>query len=484
MFYFTVIKIILFYQQAMWNGILDEGFLLTKCDSKATKLEEIVDLNLSGLGLSDNHIDPEIFNKLHKLEELHLDRNDISVLPSGLIFEPTLKLLDLSQNNISSTDCLVNYQGLNALLLQDCKHLDLLELYKIAYLLPNLECLNMDKVNREKLGSKFANGLKCALIEFWHNKYAKKFKKTQVLKEQNDLFEVFIENAKEKVKYGVNSMKVFKSWLVGELKEEVISYIKGTQVNTTIKPIKHGQTIKKKTDGSPENFKPKKRKISKNSMESKSKKTKLSTKCLPVPIYKPCVMHQIHSKSHLKTSDYVTSVWCCEFEPKIGGKKGETTDRVATCGGEVVNFIDCLALETTSQVIYTKFHMQKEEFYTISWSTVSWFDEFENVAAVAGHQGVIYILHPQRHLWLGEIKSHKKPVQALKFLTDQPTRLLSADQKGNVLMHDIGLHQGEEIFCSPKKLMSFSGMNSSALKLVLPLQSTGWFYLNFLSSIN
>ena len=461
----------------MWNGILDESFLLTRCDSKATKLEDIVDLDLSGLGLSDVHIDPEMFNKLHKLEELHLDRNNISVLPSGLVFEPTLKLLDLSQNIISSIDCLVKYQGLNALLLQNCKHLDLLELYKIAYLLPDLECLNMDKVNREKLGSKYADGLKYALIEFWQEKYAKKFKKIKSEKQQADLFEIFIENAKEKVKYGVNSMKVFKSWLIGELRDEVISYIKEiTQVNTTIKSVKRSKTSKQTQDDNSENLKNKKPRTSKFSRDNQSKKQIISKTSSTVPIYKPCVMHQIHSKSHLKTEDYETSVWCCEFEPKINGKNRETTDRVATCGGEIVNFIDCLALETSSQVIYTKFHRAKEDFYCLSWSTISWFENSENVAAAAGHQGIIYILHPQRHLWLGEINAHKKPVQALKFLINQPTRLLSADQKGSILMHDIGLHQGEEIYCTPKKLMSFSGMNSSALKLVLPLQSTGYLF--------
>nr|CAH8845812.1 unnamed protein product [Trichobilharzia regenti]CAH8845814.1 unnamed protein product [Trichobilharzia regenti] len=155
--------------------------------------------------------------------------------------------------------------------------------------------------------------------------------------------------------------------------------------------------------------------------------------------YDPLHFIRCHARDN-DPLDCETKVWRCAFEPSINDPHNETSNIVATCGGECVCLIDC----KTGRVM-KRFKHFGEEFYTLAWTTVEMATGHKtNLLAAAGKLHEIRLLHPEQLVCYAEMRGHKEDVACMIFHPEKPTILFSGDSKASVLVWDIGIPSAPE----------------------------------------
>lgn len=133
--------------------------------------------------------------------------------------------------------------------------------------------------------------------------------------------------------------------------------------------------------------------------------------------------------------DSITQVWQAAFQPEIG-KNDLSPNIVATCGGRVVNFIDC---STGTIVKRYKSANLKEEFFCLAWTVLPIGGHPSAVLAVAGKANDVSLIHPEQLVCYKLFQAHTKYINCLLFCPNQPTWLLSGSIDDNIHLCDIGL---------------------------------------------
>ncbi|KAH7960674.1 hypothetical protein HPB49_022179 [Dermacentor silvarum] len=133
--------------------------------------------------------------------------------------------------------------------------------------------------------------------------------------------------------------------------------------------------------------------------------------------------------------DSVTQVWQAAFQPE-SGENDLSPNIVATCGGRVVNFIDC---STGTIVKRYKSANLKEEFFCLAWTVLPIGGHPSAVLAVAGKAHDVNLIHPEQLVCYKLFEAHSKYINCLLFCPNQPTWLLSGSIDDNIHLWDIGL---------------------------------------------
>ncbi|KAA3681736.1 uncharacterized protein DEA37_0011363 [Paragonimus westermani] len=155
--------------------------------------------------------------------------------------------------------------------------------------------------------------------------------------------------------------------------------------------------------------------------------------------YDPLHFIRCHARDN-DPLDCETKVWRCSFEPSVDSVCSETSNVVATCGGECVCLIDC-----RSGRVMKRFKHLGEEFYSLAWTTVEMAAGHKtNLLAAAGKLREIRLLHPEQLVCYAEMRGHKDDIACMIFNPDKPTILFSGDSKAVVLVWDIGIPSAPE----------------------------------------
>ncbi|XP_065291624.1 leucine-rich repeat and WD repeat-containing protein 1-like isoform X2 [Dermacentor albipictus] len=134
-------------------------------------------------------------------------------------------------------------------------------------------------------------------------------------------------------------------------------------------------------------------------------------------------------------SDSVTQVWQAAFQP--GGEENDLSPNIfASCGGRVVNFIDC----STGTIVkrYKSTHLT-EEFFCLAWTVLPIGGHPSAVLAVAGKAREVSLIHPEQLVCYKSFQAHSKYINCLLFCPNQPTWLLSGSIDDSIHLWDIGV---------------------------------------------
>lgn len=436
-----------------FKGQLDEEYLLKITSHE--NLSEIEELDLNKLGLSETDFIPDVFDKLTSLVELNLSGNHLAEIPSNIKI-PKLQYLDMSNNCMKTIGWVERFSNLIELDIEDNVALTIDDSYKATFLLKHLQFIDGKRIdNREKFGDQYTQGLIVQMERLWNLlEFPKRLKGLT----ENVLLEEFLPKAKEKIRHGPSSLKEYRQWRIDHLGKEFVKYkLKCPEqsfLNNYVNSVETRKPLKHKSDSITD------------APSSKAPKTVSSSVDLS---YSAVAALQCHSKE-AGAQDFSTQVWCCEFEPNKNNPS-ETTNIVATCGGESICLVDC---ETSK--VQAKFHQPNEEFFTLTWTTVTLGKKPSNILAAGGCLGFIHLIHPDQDICYGRIKTHSAPIQSMIFSPTGATHLISADRKSKIFLIDIDVPTTPEYKFSWKKLVVFGGIQQATpLKLLVP--DSGFYLL-------
>jgi len=447
------------------NFKLNEAYLktITQCES----LDLIEELNLEGHQLCDSDLKPDVINQLTSLVELDLSKNQLTCIPNGIQLK-SLKYLNVSNNCLKDVEWLQYFPHILDIDTYGNVSLTVDDEYKTMFLLPSLEFLNGKGVDHKQIGSEFTKEIWVRVVKLWKSNFAMKYDKNN---NRDGVEAEFISLCKTRVHYGPNSLRGYRHWRIEAIAKEVMTFVSDfpqeTITSCLYDDLIMGQLCKdiKETEimASPASKKMKLSTTTSGPSESILRKQQNT--------YLPVKFLQCHGSSDEGSDDFQTQIWCCSFEPDPNDST-KTTNMVATCGGEKVCFIDCSTLQVAS-----RFAQNREQFYTLCWTTaVSGDNVRSNILAAAGCLGYIHLFHPQQNVLYGRIKIHNCPVQALLFIKNS-TRLLSGDKNGIIHLTDVGVPSLSNYQYKWNKLMTFTGLHHSVIKLALPLSSQGQYLL-------
>ncbi|KAH3891681.1 leucine-rich repeat and WD repeat-containing protein 1-like [Dreissena polymorpha] len=442
---------------------------LGKCD----ELYKIQNLDLSRHNLTE--IDVDLFNQLTSLESLDVSQNSLSHIPHNLHL-PQLRILDVADNKLTSVDFVKNFRCLTELYIEDNTLIDEDD-FIAKVLCPSLKSLDggfdMEAIDRAIF--QYRSQLKPQIQAVWEARFAEVYSSGVPVSEIESLHKVFVDTVHDGNLVGANlTMTKFKTFMIShlchELLEDVNSLTKkfsrgstntlsryGTRVSLGITPEKdysHG-TPKLKTEVS-ESERSKKRKRDEDteckpvkSPEAKRTKTHhvtpVVTQLTPdteiIPSsecqYDPSLFIRCHSDKN-DPEDRNTKVWKCAFEPLIGGKKGETSNILASCGGKIVCIIDC---QTGKVIKRYKDSSKSESFYALAWTTLKAdgenLKEDANILAVAGEDRQIKLIHPTQLVMFGCLSGHRGYISSLVFHPSRPEILFSGSRDNKIIMWQI-----------------------------------------------
>ncbi|KAK7869706.1 hypothetical protein R5R35_011776 [Gryllus longicercus] len=173
-----------------------------------------------------------------------------------------------------------------------------------------------------------------------------------------------------------------------------------------------------------------KRKLVYDETEEENKRCKidLCTRGEAAFDFDPIHFLRCHSSNN-DDADVKTQVWHCVFEPN-------NSDTVATCGGNSVCFINVESGEVEGKYYSDK----KDNFFTLSWTTISNLKCEENILAVAGASRYIHLLHPGKNVMFYKhtLSRDWKNVSSLLFHPLETNILFCSLSKGDVIVFDIG----------------------------------------------
>ncbi|XP_034255624.1 leucine-rich repeat and WD repeat-containing protein 1-like [Thrips palmi] len=158
--------------------------------------------------------------------------------------------------------------------------------------------------------------------------------------------------------------------------------------------------------------------------------------------YEPATFLKCHSKIRGDKNDRNTKVWACAFEPHPDYPE-KTTDLIATCAANSICVID-----VKKECMVTKHYAKqaREEFYSVSWSTLFMKDTNKktiasNILAAAGAQCIVHLIHPCHQVCFFEEKikmPSKVTITSVQFHPLARTVLCGGFSSGDVYIWDIG----------------------------------------------
>ncbi|XP_069082803.1 leucine-rich repeat and WD repeat-containing protein 1 isoform X2 [Pleurodeles waltl] len=503
--------------------------LLTKGLPRSTRLWDIKTLNLSGMQLKTNDLDPELFSQMRSLQELNLSGNLLSDIPSDLKL-PNLRVLNCADNQLEDVTLLEHLSALEELNYDDNLYMTISDDYKVMCLLPKLRRLNGKDITSSANHVRFVNGreLTNRVSAHWDQNYKNQLPQSFSATHINAVRKDFVKSAMVQIKYGPNSLRDFTKWRVKIIAENFVSSLVEPKENTDAgseedtKTANAGVTHKAAksprkpnrivASAFPEESPSKRLCLQPNSAavsprtpsrlpssprscavsplqprECKKETTDpLMTKNTPkkskvtsspkhgphdpqqkVIDLEPLHFLQCHSKDN-SSKDFTTQLWACAFEPSLDCSSGEGTRSsrtVATCGGESVCIIDC----ETGHVL-KKYKVSGEEFFTLAWTSLTMVAADQqkrkfNVLAAAGLKGVVKLIHTKANFCYGEIKAHQKPIATIAFSTKQETFLFTGSYDKRIILWDIGIPDADYNF-NASRLLTLE-IDSTPLRMAL-----------------
>ncbi|XP_026981875.1 leucine-rich repeat and WD repeat-containing protein 1 isoform X1 [Sagmatias obliquidens] len=425
-------------------GPLSARLLIQRGRPKCDRLGKIRSLDLSGMNLLSEHLDPKLLSRLKQLQELDLSNNQLETLPANLGLSH-LRILRCANNQLGDVTVLCQFPQLEELSLEGNPFLTVSDNLKVSFLLPKLRkvngkdasstCSQVENLNRE---------LTSRVTAHWEKFMAALSPEEEAENAQAD----FVRSAVRDVRYGPESLSDFTQWRVRMISEELVASA-GTQVHeaniserppkaTAIQEPRAGPVASKRPGDGPVNLSPNKRvcssplaQVEGSPVGSASSQTALQLE--------PLHFLQCHSKNN-SPRDLETQLWACAFEPAWDeGQAGATSQTVATCGGEAVCVIDC-----QTGIVLHKYKAPSEEFFSVAWTALTVVTQAGHkkrwsVLAAAGLRGLVRLLHVRAGFCCGLIRAHKKAIATLCFSPTHETHLFTASYDKRIILWDIGV---------------------------------------------
>lgn len=425
-------------------GPLTPQLLMQRGRPKSDRLGKIRNLDLSGLELLPEHLDPKLLSRLTHLQELDVSNNRLDTLPPDLGLGH-LRILDCAHNQLTEVTTLVQFPQLEELVLEGNPFLTISDNLKAAFLLPKLRKFNGKDATSVTAQAESLNRELCSRVTaHWEKFMASKSPEEATEKAQAE----FVSSAVQDVRYGPESLREFTQWRVQKISEEMVasgrSYVPDPERPLRASEPRTRQAALKRLDNSAPCCGPSKRvctsllgKIEVNPGDSESQ---------PDLELEPLHFLQCHSKNN-SPRDLDTQLWACAFEPSW--EEGAMSQTVATCGGEAVCVIDC-----QTGIVLHKYKALGEEFFSVAWTSVmvvtqSGHKKRWSVLAAAGLRGLVRLLNIRAGFCCGVIRAHKKAIATLCFSPTCETHLFTASYDKRVILWDIGeLSQDYEFYSS------------------------------------
>ncbi|XP_006889860.1 PREDICTED: leucine-rich repeat and WD repeat-containing protein 1 [Elephantulus edwardii] len=423
---------------------LTSRLLMQRGRPKSDRLGKIRSLDLSGLKLLSEHLDPKLLCRLKLLKELDLSNNQLDTLPANLGLSH-LRILHCANNQLGDITCLSQFPQLEELSLEGNHHLTVSDNLKISFLLPKLR-----KFNGKDASSTFSEAenlnreLMRRVTAYWEEFMANLGPEKETEKAKAD----FVRSAVNDIRYGSESLSEFIQWRVQMISEELVA-AGGTQMpkaDNSERPVKATATHKSRTrmvtlkrlDDAPLSVSPSKRACTSLAAQVEGS-PEGSDDSQPGPKLQPTHFLQCHSKNNSR-QDLQTQLWACAFEPAWNeGHSGASSQTVATCGGEAVCVIDCQL-----GIVLYKYKVPGEEFFSVAWTAVTVVTQTGhktrwNVLVAAGLRGLVRMLHVKTGFSCGSIRAHKKAIATLCFSPTRETHLFTASYDKRIILWDIGM---------------------------------------------
>ncbi|XP_072609033.1 leucine-rich repeat and WD repeat-containing protein 1 isoform X10 [Vulpes vulpes] len=380
-------------------GPLSARLLMQRGRPKSDRLGKIRSLDLSGLKLLSEHLDPKLLSRLKQLQELDLSNNQLETLPANLGLSH-LRVLRCANNQLGDVTALCQF--------------------------PQLEELSLE-------GNPFLT-----VTAHWE-----KFKAALSPEEAEKAQADFVRSAVRDVRYGPESLSEFTQWRVRMISEELVAS-GGIQVReadiperppkaTAAREPRAKPAALKRPDDTPLSLSPNKR------VCTSSSSAHVEGSDGSQPTLEPLHFLQCHSKNN-SPRDLETQLWACAFEPAWEeGQAGATSQTVATCGGEAVCVIDC-----QTGIVLHKYKAPGEEFFSVAWTALTVVTQAGHkkrwsVLAAAGLRGLVRLLHVQAGFCCGVIRAHKKAIATLCFSPTHETHLFTASYDKRIILWDLGV---------------------------------------------
>lgn len=427
---------------------LSTRLLLQRGRPKSDRLGRIRSLDLSGLQLLTEHLDPRLLSRLQQLQELDLTDNQLETLPPelGLVH---LRVLRCANNQLTDITAFCQFPLLEELYVEGNPFLTVSDNFKVCFLLPTLRklngkdtsstCTQVQSLNRE---------LTNRVTAHWE-----KFKETlgpgkETKKVQAD----FVKSAVRDVRYGPQSLSAFTQWRVRIISEELVAAWGAQGDSVPEKPpqaaaagkAKAKLTALKRPDDVPAG--PPTPKRVRASQSAQREGSPAGSDSEPALKLEPLHFLQCHSKNN-SPGDLQTQLWACAFEPAPeDGPSGAMSQTVATCGGEAVCVMDC-----QTGIVLHKYKVPGEEFFSVAWTTLTVVTQAGHkkrwsVLAAAGLRGLVRLLHVRAGFCCGVIRAHKKAIATLCFSPTHESHLFTASYDKRIILWDIGVLDDNQDF--------------------------------------
>ncbi|XP_006155717.1 leucine-rich repeat and WD repeat-containing protein 1 isoform X2 [Tupaia chinensis] len=425
-------------------GPLSARLFLERGRPKSDRLGKIRSLDLSGLKLLSEHLDPKLLGRLKQLQELDLSNNHLETLPANLGL-PHLRILRCANNQLGDVTGLCQFPQLEELSLEGNPFLTVNDNLKVSFLLPKLRkvngkdasstCSQVENLNRE---------LTNRVTAHWEKFMATLGPNVETEKAQED----FVRSAVKDVRYGPESLRDFTQWRVRMISEELVASgrIQGRETDVPERRPEARAASKprarlvalKRPDDVPLSVSPTKRVCASPAAQVEGSPAG-SDGSQPALGLEPLHFLQCHSKNN-SPRDLETQLWACAFEPawEEAGNPGATSQTVATCGGEAVCVIDC-----QTGIVLHKYKAPGEEFFSVAWTALTVVTQAGHkkrwsVLAAAGLRGLVRLLHVRAGFCCGVTRAHKKAIATLCFSPTHETHLFTASYDKRIILWDIG----------------------------------------------
>jgi len=153
--------------------------------------------------------------------------------------------------------------------------------------------------------------------------------------------------------------------------------------------------------------------------------------------YDPVHFIRSHSKNN-DPADVQTQIWEVVFEPDPNDPS-KTLSNVATCGGNSICIID---VNSGTVLMKYKHKDNRENFYTLAWTTLELGGDKTNILASGGIKGEIRMFHPSAKVCFHEWRPLDKKntaVNSLVFHSSNPSWLFCGTNDGYVSLFDVGV---------------------------------------------
>uniref|UniRef100_A0A667INL2 Leucine-rich repeat and WD repeat-containing protein 1 n=1 Tax=Lynx canadensis TaxID=61383 RepID=A0A667INL2_LYNCA len=378
-------------------GPLSARLLMQRGRPKSDRLGKIRSLDLSGLKLLSEHLDPKLLSRLTQLQELDLSNNQLETLPANLGLSH-LRILRCANNQLGDVTALCQFPQLEELSLEGNPFLTVSDNLKVSFLLPKLR-----KVNGKDASSTSSQ------VENLNRELTSRVQM---------ISEALVASGGTQVHETGIPERPSKATAAQEPRARPMALKRSGDVSLSLSPSKRGcPSPPAHVEGSP--------------MGSDGSQPALDLE--------PLHFLQCHSKNN-SPRDLETQLWACAFEPAWEeGQARATSQTVATCGGEAVCVIDC-----QTGIVLHKYKAPGEEFFSVAWTALTVVTQAGHkkrwsVLAAAGLRGLVRLLHVRAGFCCGVIRAHKKAIATLCFSPTHETHLFTASYDKRIILWDVGV---------------------------------------------